>query len=76
MAHSLTYDSDTGNAVLVGGMTDEGDTLLNDTWRYRNLVGWMEVNPPMTQPGVSFHQAIYGNNSIFLFGNKETWRYE
>jgi uncharacterized repeat protein (TIGR01451 family) len=74
MAHTLTYDAATGNVVLVGGVTNEGDTLLNDTWHYRD--GWAEVTPATTLPGQAYHQAIYGDNAIILFSNGEVWRYE
>jgi hypothetical protein len=75
MAHSLTYDVATGQVVLVGGVTDEGDAVLNDTWHYTPN-GWtkMALGPAPARP--AYHQAIYVNNSIILFSNGEVWKYE
>jgi hypothetical protein len=74
-AHTLTYDPVTGNVVLVGGVTDEGDTLLSDTWHY-SQGGWTEVTPSLAPTQPAYHQATYGNNSIILFSNREVWKYE
>jgi PKD repeat protein len=75
MAHTLTYDTAAGNVVLVGGVADDGETLLNDTWHYSQN-GWVEANPATTLPARAYHQAVYGNNAIILFSNGEVWNYE
>ena len=77
MAHSLTYDPDTGNAILVGGVADAGgDTLLNDTWHYREETGWGDADPATALPPVAYHRAVYGDGAILLFSNGEVWQYE
>jgi len=75
MAHSLTYDPATGNVVLVGGLSGDGDIVLNDTWHY-NQNGWMEVTPSPAPAQPAYHQAVYGSNAIILFSKGEVWRYE
>jgi uncharacterized repeat protein (TIGR01451 family) len=74
-AHSLTYDAATGQVVLVGGTTDEGDTLLGDTWHYTDS-GWTEATPTTPLPPRAYHQAIYTGDGIVLFSNEEVWGYE
>jgi hypothetical protein len=75
MAHSLTYDPDTDKVVLVGGLTNEGDTRLGDTWHYQNDQ-WAEANPATPLPPRAYHQAIYTNNAIVLFSARQLWRYK
>jgi uncharacterized repeat protein (TIGR01451 family) len=74
-AHSLTYDPATGQVVLVGGTTDEGDTLLDDTWHYTDS-GWTEATPVTTLPPRAYHEAIYTGDGIVLFSDGEVWNYE
>jgi PKD repeat protein len=74
MAHSLTYDPATGSLVLIGGVIDEGDTLLGDTWYYQS--DWTEASPSMALPARAYHQAVYTDNAIILFSDGEVWRYE
>lgn len=85
MAHSLSYDLGTGKVVLVGGITDEGDTRLGDTWHYTPLSspppggtqeGWTEANPTTLLPPRAYHQAVYTNNAILLFSARQLWRYK
>jgi hypothetical protein len=75
MAHSLTYDPDIGKLVLVGGVTDEGDTWLGDTWHFQDGE-WTEADPATPLPPRAYHQAVYGNNAIILFSARQLWRYE
>jgi N-acetylneuraminic acid mutarotase len=75
MAHTLTYDPDTGNLVLVGGVAADGDTLLDDVWLYDDS-GWTQVASDMPLPSGAYHQAIYTDNAIILVGNGEVWKYE
>lgn len=76
MAHTLTYDAAAGNAVLVGGVSSEGDILLNDTWHYRDQIGWAEVAATTHLPESDYHQAVYDGNAILLFSHGEVWKYE
>jgi outer membrane biosynthesis protein TonB len=75
-AHSLTYDPDAQTIVLVGGVTDGGDTLLADTWHYRGE--WTQAGPLTTLPEVAYHQVVYDSttHALILFSNGEVWRYE
>jgi len=75
MGHSLTYDPDTGNLVLAGGTTDDGDTLLGDTWLYQDG-DWTNANPVTPLPPRAYHQAVYTDNMIILFSDGEVWKYE
>ena len=74
MAHSLTYDPVSGNTVLAGGTTDDGDTLLGDTWHYNG--GWSQATPTNPLPPRAYHQAVYTNGKIILFSDGEVWSYE
>ncbi len=85
MAHSLTYDPDIGKVVLVGGVTDEGDTRLGDTWHHTppsfpplggTEGGWTEADPATPLPPLAYHQAVYADNAIILFSARQLWRYE
>jgi hypothetical protein len=75
-ASSLTYDPDTANMVLAGGDASGGDTLLGDTWHYRD--GWTEADPSTPLPPRAYHQAVYdgAGHALILFSNGEVWRYE
>jgi uncharacterized repeat protein (TIGR01451 family) len=73
-AHTLTYDSATGNAVLIGGTPDGGDTLLGDTWLYQN--GWIEATPATSLPPRAYHQAVYTGAGIIVVSQGEVWKYE
>jgi uncharacterized repeat protein (TIGR01451 family) len=77
-AHSFTYDPDTRQAVLVGGVTGNGDTLLGDTWHYSVQAGWVESNPGMALPPRAYHQVVYdgATQTLVLFSNGEVWRHE
>ena len=74
MGHSLTYDPDTGNLVLVAGTNDDGDTLLGDTWHFNQ--GWTNANPTTSLTPRAYHQALYTDNAIVLFSDGEVWKYE
>ncbi|MCL4302969.1 MAG: PKD domain-containing protein [Anaerolineae bacterium] len=76
MAHTLTYDAAAGSAVLVGGVGGEGDSLLNDTWRYRDPAGWTEAAAIVSSPESDYHQAVYDGHAILLFSHGEVWKYE
>jgi uncharacterized repeat protein (TIGR01451 family) len=76
MAHTLTYDAAAGNAVLVGGVSGDGDILLNDTWLYRDQTGWMKAATTPTLPEADHHQAVYDGHAIILFSHGEVWQYE
>jgi hypothetical protein len=76
MAHSLTYHPPSGTVVLVGGTTNNGDTLFGDTWHYQEGNGWTQANSATTLPARTYHQAVYGNNALILFSNREVWKYE
>jgi uncharacterized repeat protein (TIGR01451 family) len=73
-AHSLTCDPATGKVILIGGTTDEGDTVLGDTWHYGE--GWTEANPATTLPPRAYHQVVSTPAGIVLFSDGEVWRYE
>lgn len=75
MAHTLTYDPDTGNVVLVGGITNEGDTRMGDTWRFQDGE-WVEADPATPLPPRAYHQAVYTDNAILLFSARQLWRYQ
>jgi hypothetical protein len=76
MAHSLTYDPANGSTVLIGGVIDDGETLLGDTWHYQN--GWIEANPTTPIPPSAYHQVVYNTMSqtIVLVSNEKVWIYE
>ncbi|MCP4410830.1 MAG: hypothetical protein GY807_24445, partial [Gammaproteobacteria bacterium] len=75
-AHSLTYDSGLDKAVLIGGVADDGDTLLDDTWHYDDANGWQQAIPNTTLPPRAYHQAVHTPAGIVLFSNGEGWSYE
>lgn len=76
MAHTLTYDAAAGNAVLAGGVSGDGDSLLDDTWHYRDQAGWTEVTATTGLPESDYHQAVYDGHAILLFSHGEVWKYE
>ncbi|MBE7553645.1 MAG: PKD domain-containing protein [Anaerolineales bacterium] len=76
MAHTLTYDAAAGNAVLVGGVSGDGDSLLDDTWYYRDQPGWTEVTTTTGLPESDYHQAVYDGHAILLFSHGQVWKYE
>jgi hypothetical protein len=73
-AHTLTYDPVSGDTILVGGVAAEGDTLLGDTWHYRN--GWTQAVSIL--PPRAYHHMVYNSvtGSLILFSHREVWRYE
>lgn len=75
-AHALIYDPAQDAVVLVGGVTDDGDTWLNDTWHFQNEV-WLAGDPAPTTSGIAYHKLIYDSaeNACLLFANGETWQY-
>jgi uncharacterized repeat protein (TIGR01451 family) len=75
MAHSLTYDPVTSDVVLAGGTSDNGDTLLGETWHYQNG-SWTQADPATPLPPRAYHQAVFDGNTIILFSNGEVWKYE
>jgi hypothetical protein len=70
----LTYDNETHSTVLVGGVADDGESLLSGTWHFQNT--WIVANPPTAIPARAYHKAVYTNNAIILFSNQEGWKYE
>ncbi|MCA9923644.1 MAG: hypothetical protein KC421_14800 [Anaerolineales bacterium] len=76
-AHSLVYDTVQQALILVGGVSDSGDTTYNDTWHYDNG-SWTMASPLTGVSGVSYHALVYDstNNQVILFTDGETWKYE
>jgi hypothetical protein len=74
-AHSLTFDWNAGNAVLVGGVSSNGQTFLSETWYYETG-GWTQATPPTSPPPTAYHQAVYGNGVIWLVAEGGVWVYE
>jgi PKD repeat protein len=74
MAHSLTYDLAASRAVLVGGVASDGESLLSGTWHYQG--GWIVANPATAIPARAYHKAVYTDDAIILFSNREGWKYE
>ena len=74
IAHTLTYDPDTGAAVLVGGAAANGKTLFGNTWHYAG--GWTQATPETPIPARAYHQAVYTPAGIVVVSNGEVWRYE
>ncbi|RME56446.1 hypothetical protein D6779_10610, partial [Candidatus Parcubacteria bacterium] len=74
MAHSLTYDPDTGDVVLAGGVAADGQTLLGDTWHYQ--AGWSQATPATALPPRAYHRAVYAGDATLLFSDGEVWKYE
>jgi hypothetical protein len=72
------YDPTTGEVILVGGATDQGETLLGDTWHYLAQTGWMAADPVTDLPARAYHQAVYDSTTlrIILFSDEEVWGYE
>ena len=70
IGHTLTYDPDTTNFVMVGG------DALGTTWHYRVGLGWTQVTPATPLPAQSYHQAVYTDDAIILFSREAGWRYE
>lgn len=77
-AHGLAYDNAQQILVLVGGVSDSGDTVYNDTWHYYDGSGWIAANPPVAVPNVAYHTLIYDStdNQLVLLTNSETWIYK
>lgn len=75
MAHSMVYNSSTTQVFLIGGMNNNGDSILNDVWIFSPFF-WSTTTE--TGPIPAYHKAIYDNNDdvIILFINGETWEYE
>jgi N-acetylneuraminic acid mutarotase len=69
--HSMVYDSDTGKAILFGGM-GEGDVLLNDTWVYTPKANtWNQIKPAGDLPparGAASMVYDLGTGTVILFG--------
>ncbi len=63
-----------GQTVLVGGVADDGDTLLDDTWHYDDT--WLEASPATALPATAYHQAIYDGDNIVVIADGEVWSYE
>ena len=74
-AHSLTYDWNQNHALLVGGVSSDGQTFLSDTWYYDDT-GWTQANPTTTLPPTAYHQAVYGDDVIWLVTEGGLWVYE
>jgi hypothetical protein len=73
LAHTLFHDAGMGRVVLVGGVTDDGDTLLNDVWHYDE--GWTQVtDAPFSS--LAYQQAVETPAGIMIFSDGEVWRYE
>jgi hypothetical protein len=77
MAHGLAYDPTNSNFVLVGGASNGGDTILNDTWHFE-ASNWVQASPTQAAPNAAYHLLIYDstNDNIILFTNGETWEYQ
>ncbi|MEM7032744.1 MAG: LamG-like jellyroll fold domain-containing protein [Chloroflexota bacterium] len=75
MAHSLVYDEERDTLVLIGGVADDAETLLADTWHFGSS-GWSQATPSVAVPAGAYHQAVYTNHKIVLFINGEVWNYE
>ncbi|MCP4423582.1 MAG: hypothetical protein GY803_03725, partial [Chloroflexi bacterium] len=76
-ALGLAYDPTLNSLILVGGVADAGDTVLNDTWHFQDG-GWIEAEPiPMTS-GTAYHTLVYDSvdDAILLFANGEPWEYK
>jgi N-acetylneuraminic acid mutarotase len=76
-AASLIYDPARGDLVLVGGVSEHGDIVLNDVWHYRDSA-WTEAAPVPVALGAAYHWLVYdqAEQAIVLFANGETWQYK
>jgi hypothetical protein len=76
-ATSLIYDPVRGDLVLVGGVTEHGDLVLNDTWHYQDPA-WAEASPSPVSPNAAYHHLVYDQveKAIILFANGESWQYK
>lgn len=78
MAHSLVYSPALSKVVLVGGVTDNGDRILSDTWHYDTSTGWKDTSDTAAHPKAAYHHLVYDSaeKAIILFTNGETWQYK
>ena len=77
-ATALSYDAITGNAVLFGGLADDGDDTLADTWHYQPGSGWSLVILPTSPPASAFQRIAFdsANGYLILWTAGQTWRYQ
>ncbi len=76
-AMGLAYDPTLDTVILVGGVTNGGDTVLSGTWRFEEG-GWTAVDPTPITPGAAYFTLVYDstNDVMLLFANGETWQYQ
>ncbi|MCP4417008.1 MAG: hypothetical protein GY805_10320, partial [Chloroflexi bacterium] len=76
-ALGLAYDPTLNSLILVGGVADAGDTVLNDTWHFQDG-GWIDVEPISMTSGTAYHTLVYDgvDDAILLFANGEPWEYK
>jgi hypothetical protein len=63
--------------VLVGGVADDGDMLLNDTWHYASQTGWVEAEPASVLPPGAYYVALFDpiGGTILLVTEGQIWSY-
>lgn len=77
VAPGFVYDPALGVMVLVGGVANEGDTLLNDTWHYIPQTGWVEAEPASVLPPGAYYVALFDpiGGTILLVTEGQIWIY-
>jgi len=71
--HAMAMDTDTGQIVLFGGVSD-GQPALNDTWVFNiTTLSWTEVTPLDSPPVRWGHGLVYDpDDKVFImFGGKD-----
>jgi len=78
MAHTLTYDPDTGEVILVGGVVKGGLIPSSQVWHYHDQTGWLEIEQQTPLPPWAYHQVVYdqANHRLILVAAGEVWKYE
>lgn len=73
----LAYMPELNVFVLVGGVGDNGNSLLNDTWLYTPQIGWLQNTLASQLPSGAYYIAVYDSQQhvIFLLTNDQLWLY-
>jgi PKD repeat protein len=76
-AHSIVYDPVHDEHILVGGVSDAGDTVFSDTWQFQNG-SWTEGEAIPLTAGIAYHVLIYRDDepALLLVSGGETWEYK
>ncbi len=75
--HSMVYDPAYNTQIMVGGVSDAGDIVFNDTWQFQSG-SWTEGETIPLPAGIFHHVLIYRDDdqSLLLVTGGGTWEYK